>query len=132
MHFELQLANSIVSTVVQYFVSRTAKTVHFGATMKGTYMYKLLQLKQQKKHSLEHMSTKVQKSRHVTTKVSPGEVGVTSMVLVFFLFFNQVENAGDPWNFTNGQHLNYFDCLYFLVVGMRILLNMLLRVLVLY
>ncbi|XP_029205879.2 calcium-activated potassium channel slowpoke-like isoform X3 [Acropora millepora] len=29
-----------------------------------------------------------------------------------------VENAGDPWNFTNGQHLNYFDCLYFLVVTM--------------
>ncbi|KAK2550715.1 Calcium-activated potassium channel subunit alpha-1 [Acropora cervicornis] len=29
-----------------------------------------------------------------------------------------VENAGDPWNFTNGQHLNYFECLYFLVVTM--------------
>ena len=42
-----------------------------------------------------------------------------------------MENAGDPWNFTNGQHLDYFECLYFLVVGMRIPFNMLLRVLVL-
>ncbi|XP_078383482.1 calcium-activated potassium channel subunit alpha-1-like isoform X3 [Oculina patagonica] len=29
-----------------------------------------------------------------------------------------VENTGDPWSFTNGQKLNYFECLYFLVVTM--------------
>jgi len=29
-----------------------------------------------------------------------------------------VENSGDPWDFTNGQKLNYFECLYFLVVSL--------------
>ena len=28
-----------------------------------------------------------------------------------------MENSGDPWSFTNGQALNYFECLYFLVVS---------------
>lgn len=56
---------------------------------------------------------------------SSGTISLTVMVsnLAALLFTSGgivflVENSGDPWSFTNGQALNYFECLYFLVVTM--------------
>ncbi|XP_073250941.1 calcium-activated potassium channel subunit alpha-1-like isoform X1 [Porites lutea] len=56
---------------------------------------------------------------------SSGTVSLTVMVgrLCALLFtsggiLHLVENSGDPLSFSNGQSLNYFDCLYTLVVTM--------------
>lgn len=56
---------------------------------------------------------------------SSGVITLTVMIgNLFALIFTSagilhlVENSGDPWSFRNGQSLNFFDCLYFLVVTM--------------
>lgn len=56
---------------------------------------------------------------------SSGIITLTVMIgNLFALIFTSagilhlVENSGDPWSFSNGQSLNFFDCLYFLVVTM--------------
>jgi len=37
---------------------------------------------------------------------------------VFYPFFVKLENSGDPPDFSNGSHISYWNCVYFLMVTM--------------